>query len=230
MLFTGTPCQVAAIKCIAEKEKASDNLICVEILCYGVPSPEIFKEHLSMIEKKYGLVKSYMFRDERNGWGHDYIHSAKLEHDELYNHPTLQAYASLFGKRLVMRKGCFECKFSCTDRCADITIGDCWGIEYIDEAFNDGLGVSQVWINSEKGSKLWQSISLGISFKECQLTDLLEFNTVLSHPAEKPDDYEDFWEYYNNKGYEKTLKKYTRYGKTYRFRYKMKRLLHKMHI
>ena len=43
VLFSGTPCQVSAIKTFLtiKNEKLLKNLLLVEIICHGVPSPKI---------------------------------------------------------------------------------------------------------------------------------------------------------------------------------------------
>ena len=38
VLFSGTPCQVAAVKCLCKGKSNYENLITLEILCYGVPT------------------------------------------------------------------------------------------------------------------------------------------------------------------------------------------------
>ena len=230
VLFSGTPCQVAAVKTFIQVNKVkTGKLITVEILCYGVPSPEIFQKHIEMVGDKYSEVEKYVFRDERDGWGHDYIHSARLKNgSELYNNSFLQAYASLFSKRLIFRESCFSCKFSSQQRCADITIGDCWGIEHIAPEHMDQYGVSQIWLNTDVGKELWDRVEYKFDSMGCTLGELLPYNTVLSKPADKPDEYNKFWKLYKKKGYEYVLRHFTRYGKTFVIRNKLKRLLEKI--
>lgn len=43
---------------------------------------------------------------------------------------------------------CYECPFSSTSRCSDITLGDFWGIEKFYPEFNDVDGVSMLLINT----------------------------------------------------------------------------------
>ena len=42
LLFTGTPCQIAAFKSYCKNKKFS-NLLCAEIICHGVPSPAVWQ-------------------------------------------------------------------------------------------------------------------------------------------------------------------------------------------
>lgn len=51
VLFIGTPCQVAGLKCFLRREY--ENLITVDFICHGVPSPSIFKWYLQEEILKY---------------------------------------------------------------------------------------------------------------------------------------------------------------------------------
>ena len=47
VLFTGTPCQISALRSYLRKEY--DNLITVETICHGVPSVKLFQDYVSLI-------------------------------------------------------------------------------------------------------------------------------------------------------------------------------------
>lgn len=214
VLFSGTPCQCASIKKFLNSRKINQyNLYLVDILCYGVPSPKVFLDHLGYIEKKFASVVEYDFRDERNGRTQNYIHSALLsDGTELYDNDLLQAFHRLYGNRLNMRESCFSCPFATVKRCTDITIGDCWGTKKIEMDFKSQNGVSQIHINTSKGNYLWNLCKDHIDFIEVDVNKLLPFNSQLSHPALKPDEYDDFWKDYNKKGYGFVLQKYSAFG------------------
>lgn len=59
VLFTGTPCQIAGLRLYLKREY--DNLLCVDIVCHGVPSQKVFNYYLNYMQKKYkGVIKSYI--------------------------------------------------------------------------------------------------------------------------------------------------------------------------
>lgn len=95
VLFSGTPCQIAGLKNYLRKDY--DNLITVDFICHGVPSPGVFRTYLQeeidkksarkgggkntvlhpcipLITESDGLdckgleIESIAFRDKRNGW------------------------------------------------------------------------------------------------------------------------------------------------------------------
>lgn len=45
VLFSGTPCQIAGLKRFLRKEY--DNLLTVDFVCHGVPSPGVWREYLN---------------------------------------------------------------------------------------------------------------------------------------------------------------------------------------
>ena len=44
VLFSGTPCQIAGLKRFLRKEY--DNLLTVDFICHGVPSPGVWRKYL----------------------------------------------------------------------------------------------------------------------------------------------------------------------------------------
>lgn len=64
VLFSGTPCQIAGLKKFLRKEY--DNLITVDFICHGVPSPGVFRwylcEELSKIAHKGDKKFSFALR------------------------------------------------------------------------------------------------------------------------------------------------------------------------
>lgn len=50
VLFTGTGCQINGLKNFLQKDY--NNLICVDVICHGVPSPELWRKYVYYQEKK----------------------------------------------------------------------------------------------------------------------------------------------------------------------------------
>jgi len=69
VLFSGTPCQTSGLNSFVGK-KLRENLILIDIVCHGVPSPFIWRDYLKFIEKKHGdAIIVVNFRDkEKYGW------------------------------------------------------------------------------------------------------------------------------------------------------------------
>ena len=65
VLFTGTGCQIAAIKSLLNN-KYNSNIFYLEILCHGVTSPELWNEY---INSKFNTkeIKDINFRSKNYG-------------------------------------------------------------------------------------------------------------------------------------------------------------------
>lgn len=50
VLFSGTPCQVAGLQSFLRKP--FDNLITVDLICHGVPSPMVFRRYIEELDKE----------------------------------------------------------------------------------------------------------------------------------------------------------------------------------
>ena len=67
VLFVGTPCQIAGLKAFLGREY--ENLLCVDIVCHGVPSPKLWDKYVKYQEKRYGgKAERIFFRDKATGW------------------------------------------------------------------------------------------------------------------------------------------------------------------
>lgn len=181
VLFSGTPCQTAGLNSYIGK-KFRENLVLVDIVCHGVPSPYIWQDYLTYLENKYkSKIIKVNFRDKsRIGWsGHieSFVFANK-------NKVELDVFKYLFGKNIMLRSSCGSCVFTNFNRPSDITIGDYWGWEKISKDFNDdNKGCSLLFINTIKGQILLNKISNNLfllkSDKEKSVQPNLESPSVL---------------------------------------------------
>lgn len=206
VLFSGTPCQVDAIRNFVKiKNIADENLYLVDIICHGVPSPKIYTEFIEWLKKqKKSKVKKYYFRNKEISWrGNSCL--VVLENGEiLKNDLYASAYMNLYYSNNITRPSCYSCKYTTIERCSDLTIGDYWGVENIQPEFEDKLGVSVVLVNTEKGKKL---------LEESQGSDCVGKLETLKQPqlsksCAKPNGRELFWREYQEKGISYVIKKY----------------------
>ena len=65
--FTGTPCQISGLLNFLGKEY--ENLITIDMICKGVPSPKLWKKYVDFQEKKYkSKIKKVSFRKKTYGY------------------------------------------------------------------------------------------------------------------------------------------------------------------
>jgi hypothetical protein len=141
VLFTGTGCQINGLKKFLQKDYK--NLICVDIICHGVPSPALWKEYVGYMENKMqGKMEKVNFRCKDQGWenfGMKEYGSSK----EVYISKSKDPYMQMFLSDFCLRPSCYECKAK-TLRLSDLTIGDFWGIDTIAPEMNDSKFVKLI--------------------------------------------------------------------------------------
>lgn len=207
VLFSGTPCQVMAVKKYVPT-KLQEQLILVEILCHGAPSPKVFKDYISFQEGLYkSKAKEIKFRGKKlkNSVQDMYI---KFESGKEYkSFGTQDIFYKFFFHELISRESCSKCRFSNTTRVADITISDYWGAaKNIPNVFDKKIGLSGVYISTDKGEKYWNESIENLDIAETTI-DLCD-QVTLHHPIEAVDYYDDFWKVYLNKGIKDTYEQY----------------------
>ena len=199
VLFTGTPCQVAALRSYLGKEY--DKLYCIDIVCHGVPNKKVLGNRIKAIEKVHGKkVIDIRFRDKQPDQ-HNTCMKYTFEDGTSYNCSEFaDAYIRSFECNYILRDNCFNCKYSKAERCSDITIADFWGYAPHKLKFHSyRKGTSLMIVNSEKGKKLFNEIK-----KFCTIDDSRDFdyavkgNRNLTAPQLRPDDYDRFWLRYLN--------------------------------
>lgn len=153
VLFSGTPCQNAALRNIIGGNP--DNLILVDILCHGVPSQTLFSQYLREVAEGK-KVRKVNFRSKQFGWQSGKILIEFDDNTEYIGDVKNDAFEVGFYRNLTLRKACSECKYSAYPREGDISVGDFWGISQIDASQNDGKGTSIVFLNNEKGKKAFK--------------------------------------------------------------------------
>lgn len=156
VLFTGTPCQVAALNAFLGG-KDYENLYTVDIICHGVPSPMVWKRYL---EENFDVssIRHIAFRDKRKGWAGETFVVEYNDGNQFWGGGSSDSYFNAFLRNLTLRKSCGQCLFNRLPRQGDLSIGDFWGIQKIDAHYNDGNGTSVVLENTIKGCLFFDSI------------------------------------------------------------------------
>lgn len=201
VLFSGTPCQIAGMKGICPQEYC-ENLLCMDIVCHGVPSPAVWDSYKEYMQKKYhGKITEVDFRNKRkHGWW-DHVESVKIHGLEVDS----QIYKNLFYEHNILRECCYECPYKNLERQGDITIADAWGIAKAAPAFDDNHGVSLVLSNTAKGQQWLEAAFAACDYEVCDIKDYMQDPFIRSF--EKPADYEQFWKDYFSKDFAEIVKK-----------------------
>ena len=156
VLFSGTPCQIAAMNLFIQSNPEIGIYTC-EVICHGVPSESVFRSYLDYVSHlKNSEPKEYSFRDKTLGWKKDGIKIIFNNGEEYYRNWFKDSFMIGFLRDIYLRPICYECPFAKIPRAADITLGDFWGVP---KELDDPRGVSAVLINTPKGEKLFEKVS-----------------------------------------------------------------------
>jgi coenzyme F420-reducing hydrogenase beta subunit len=186
VLYSGTPCQIAGLKCFLQKNY--DNLFTIDLICKGVPSPMVWKEYLmelatphSAREEWQKSILSFRFRDKIKGW-HNFRYVFQIRKQNKQNIFTSvegrkNPYRLGFSYALFLRTSCYYCPVKSLKSGSDITLGDYWGIENVLPEFDDNKGVSALLINTDYGDMLFKKISADVM--ETTYADVVKGNKKL---------------------------------------------------
>ena len=206
VLFVGTPCQVAGLKAFLQKDYT--NLLTIDIVCHGVPSPKVFKKYINeeILDTQDEKWLNTNFRDKVNGWN-PYLITTTTTTKFVSTGTDENLFMQAFLGNYCLRESCSDCKFAQFPRQGDITIGDFWGIDNYNSKLNDQKGTSLLLINSEKGSNLINEIKSELKlFEEVPLTVALEGNWNLAHSSIPSDNRKLFFELLDKKTLKENLK------------------------
>ena len=166
VLFTGTVCQINGLRLYLGK--AYSQLYCMDVICHGVPSARLWKKYVNHIEKKYkAKLRNINFRCKGKKSVNVKMNKADNKFQYIYIPKDEDPYMQMFLNNLSLRPACYDCQYKDIDRReADLTIGDCWGIEtYMPDMFDD-KGTSVIFVHSEKGRKLLEQIRNKLILRE----------------------------------------------------------------
>lgn len=181
VIYTGTPCQIAGLKAFLQKDYA--NLLTVDLICHGVPSPLLFEKYLSWLSVKYSKVVKYDFRDKSGGWGLNM--KAILISKTVKKRGILDPYYYHFLEGNTYRECCYYCRYCRKERVGDITIGDYWGIEVEHPDFLSTKGISCVLINTPKGIAAFDEMRGNVFHLESSFDKIARHNGNLLHPTHR---------------------------------------------
>ncbi len=197
VLFSGTPCQIAGLQ--AYLKKPYKNLILVDVICHGVPSPKVWQHYIGYRKQQdapESEIKAINLRSKETGWP---VYSIRFEYEDgtVYSaknnaDPFLRGFVGDY----YLRSSCCECEFKGISRSSDFTLADYWGVWSQLPEYNDGKGTSLVLIHSECAQKIWNDIRDQLKCQELDPVKAIEENPSAIKPSHMPENREAFWNRY----------------------------------
>lgn len=206
VLFTGTPCQVAGLNKYLIKKY--DNLLTVDFVCHGVPSPMVWRDYLSEIVSTSLVnenrncnqdITSISFRDKSFGWKKfSLVINGKGCNGFCLKEPLdVNPYMKAFLHNIIIRPSCFDCPFKCGRSGSDITIADFWGGDLFHSAYSDDKGISLIMPYTKCGQSIIRQLS--IDYELSSYRKALRCNSAIIKSHHKHPNREVFFKHYRTK-------------------------------
>ena len=196
VLFSGTPCQTAGLR--AYLQKNFEKLILVDVICHGVPSPQIWQTYIRFRlqqDAPHSTLRSINLRSKETGWPN---YSIRFEYEDgtVYSKknnedPFLRAFVG----DLCLRPSCYDCRFKGISRNSDFTLADYWGIWSQLPEYDDGKGTSLVLVHSEKARHIWSELSDKLRFQAVEPAQSVRDNPSAVSSSPKPENRSAFMEH-----------------------------------
>lgn len=202
VLFVGTPCQIAGLRLFLLKQY--ENLICIDLICHGVPSQKILTDAIKHNLKRNNINGySVDFRFRKKNGKSLYGIRVKDKENVIYKKKwPNNDYITGFLKGAFYRESCYICKYATKARVSDITIGDYWDYSKKNNKLHGKhYGLSSLVANTDKGKELIENVSTDILLQRLSFTVLSESNAQLVHPYHKTTLYNRFKRIYTSEGY-----------------------------
>lgn len=189
VLYTGTPCQIAGLKLFLHREYS--NLITIDFICHGVPSPLVWKRYLQENKVCSSQITNIEFRNKQErGWKKysvviykkskigtkETIIKSEKHHNNLY----MKAFLS----DLILRPSCYDCPAKELKSGSDLTIADFWNInKVLPEWKDDDKGISILLINSDKGNSIVQLLQQKMKIENVDYKSIINYNSAIIKSA-----------------------------------------------
>lgn len=199
VLFSGTPCQIAALYAFLKNTDKS-RLYTVDFICHGVPSPALFEKYITHIEKaERHKVIGVNFRDKRLGVETNLLIVLTLDNGkEIIKRFDGNSFYRAFVENVALRTACTNCPFNIMPRRADISLADFRGLGtmgHFDYEKERHLGFSGLLVNNPKGLELLH-MAKNILLDQREFEELKARQPLLGHPAKAAHRSECFWKDY----------------------------------
>ncbi len=207
VVFSGTPCSVHGLKMYLKEDY--QNLLTIDFICHGTPSPMILEDYLTVLNKKYkSEIVNIDFRPKTYGWGE---HSLKIEFSNGYVQDKKMMSDSFFkafmSDNMILNDACYECSYI-TGHVADITLADFWGYKAVMQETDDE-GLSLVFCNTDKGLQYLEKCE-SMTLNEIDKTELSYIFNKKNYGKEALARQERFFKDYSGEKVEKHIEKHTK--------------------
>ncbi len=191
VLFSGTGCYINGLKSYLKNDYKS--LLCIEVICHGVPSPKLWNYYTDYMEQKFKMkISEVNFRCKTNRWEKFSISTKRIDEKNYFCVAKNDPFLSIFLHDYCLRPSCYNCKAKDIHN-GDITIGDFWGIDNVEPELNDKKGTSLVIVRTDKGLEYIELIKNNMISKEVDYREAIQYNPAEYQSVKKPSERDTFF-------------------------------------
>ena len=210
VLYTSSPCQIAALKLYLKKNY--ENLLTIEFICHGVGSQTLFDNSIAYYENKKKIkIKKFEFRYKKRTTSRcfyiEYEKNGKIKEKAEYYFFFPYYYG--YYKNYVERENCRQCIYASKNRVADMTIGDFHEITKHHPEINREKGCAMLLVNTEKGYEWLNKVKSQMFFQSLD-KEILYKNNRFSCDEIKEKNTNEFFNFVLDNGFEAAFKKHLR--------------------
>ena len=207
VLFSGTPCQVAAVRSYLEcKHLPADNCLFSDLVCHGAASPAVWQAMLEDISNKYGKPQEISFRAKDEGVSVHLLKIVTEKGDITQQAKREYAFYNVYSSLCMMRPSCYQCPYSSLKRPGDFTMGDYPDLKRQHPDFFSETGVSSLLVNTAKAETQLPDLEQEMDLLAVPLAAVMQQN--LEMPTREPTQREKFWDCFAQDGWSGIQKKY----------------------
>ena len=229
VLFSGTSCQIAGLKRFLNKEY--ENLLLIDVVCHGVPSPKIWREYLKYIIRPKGvdgkntvlsfpndmsIIKDISFRNKKEGWK-KFGFELRMAAPKAAQNSVLNSVKKLDEEDVVFFQTVNENLYLQGFINNLYLRPSCFACPSKSGKCNSDFSLADFWaidrfapsLNDDKGvtllyvnSQKGESLLGNLNLYLVELDKTRELNFAYSHSARVKYPVDEFWEQYSRKGIE----------------------------
>lgn len=209
VLVIGVSCQIAGLKKYLRKDW--DNLYTIDIICHGAASQKMVDDNAEYYcsELGVGALQNVNFRkkivDPEGSGRIQYGFYFDVDGRKYDNHGFDDPFTFGYGTNLLFRDCCYQCPYTRSERVADLTVGDFWGLGD-DAGFRCADGVSVVMSHTSKGGEMVEVLRSRAKIVQRDFAEAATGNPQLLTPTRPGFYLKKFRRDYPEKGFAASLK------------------------
>lgn len=179
VVFSGTPCQISGLYHFLRGRKY-DNLVTVDLVCRGTPSPLLLRKYLAYHSSLVGS-KPVDYRSRDKYYGYNYSTATIWYSDkekEYYRGKDSDMMLRFYFNDLCSRPSCYQCHFKTINRVSDITIFDCWDAPSVSSKFSS-KGATNVFVHTQHGQEVFEQIKENFVWSSSNIDEIISRDGVM---------------------------------------------------